>query len=77
MISTLQFVNLLFSFLKLQATEQGLSTGIKRRSGKGERVIVVGGGGPDGWVHSEVIKRGKTKKNSMNYKDDMSTVFQL
>ena len=38
-------------------------------------MIVVGGGGPDGWVYSEVIKRGKKKKNSMNYKDDMSTVL--
>ena len=47
--------------------------GIKRRSGKGERCIVVGIGGPDGWVEDgwEVYKRSKNTGNSMEYKDDM------
>ena len=47
--------------------------GIKRRSGKGERCIVIGIGGPDGWVEDgwEVYKRSKNTGNSMEYKDDM------
>ena len=64
---------LLFFNEIFQAQDRGLSLGIKRRSGKGERCIVVGIGGPDGWVEDgwEVYKRSKNTGNSMEYKDDM------
>ena len=55
----------------LQAQERDLSLGIKRKSGKGERCIVVGIGGPDGFVDYEVIKRSRRTGNKMEYKDDM------
>ena len=32
-------------------------------------------GGSSGWLDWEVMMRGKTAGNSMNYKDDMSMIF--
>ena len=61
----------LFKSKFLQAQERDLSLGIKRKSGKGERCIVVGIGGPDGFVDYEVIKRSRRTGNKMEYKDDM------
>ena len=55
----------------LQAQERDLSLGIKRKSGKGERCIVIGIGGPNGFVDYEVIKRSRRTGNKMEYKDDM------
>ena len=62
----------------LQAKEQNLTTGLKRTTGKGDRVIVVGIGGEDGFVDSKVYLRnrpktkGKKEKVPQNPKDDMS-----
>ena len=41
-------------------------------SGKGERIIILGCGGRDGWVYYEVYKRTKKVVNSMEYKNDVS-----
>ena len=40
-----------------EANQLGLSTGVKRESGRGQRVMVLGIGGEEGWIHYEVIKR--------------------
>ena len=40
-----------------EANQLGLSTGVKRESGRGQRVMVLGLGGEEGWIHYEVIKR--------------------
>ena len=56
----------------IQAEEQNLSLGLKRMSGKGERIIILGCGGRDGWVYYEVYKRTKKVVNSMEYKNDVS-----
>ena len=68
-------MNKLSIFTIIQASDRDLSTGLKRKSGKGERCIVWGIGGSSGWLDWEVIMRGKTAGNSMNYKDDMSMIF--
>ena len=65
-------MNKLKIFTIIQASDRDLSTGLKRKSGKGERCIVWGIGGSSGWLDWEVIMRGKAAGNSMNYKDDMS-----
>ena len=56
----------------LKAQERNLSTGLKRLSGKGERIIILGCGGRKGWVYYEVYKRTKKVVNSMEYKNDVS-----
>ena len=49
-----------------------MSLGLKRVSGKGDRILVVGCGGPSGWVNWRVMKRSKANKNLPNNpKDDM------
>ena len=55
----------------LQAQERDLSLGVKRKSGKGERCIVIGIGGPEGWIDWDVLMRSRKTGNSMEYKDDM------
>ena len=56
----------------IQAQQQGLSTGIKRVSGKGDRLLVIGCGGASGWIDWKVWKRSKANKNlPHNPKDDM------
>ena len=51
-----------------QANDQGLTNGFKRTPGKGERLILIGAGGMDGWLKKDIIKR---KKGHLNTKDDM------
>ena len=41
----------------LQAKQHGLSAGVKREAGRGERVMILGMGGEEGWIHLQVIKR--------------------
>ena len=63
-------ISILLFFPK--AKSRGLSTGIKRVAGKGDRLLVVGCGGPNGWVDFEVSKRCPNKNMPENPKDDMS-----
>ena len=60
-------VNLQLNILHkiLQAKERDLSTGLKREAGRGDRVIVVGVGGEDGFVHTQVFERKRPKKNTI------------
>ena len=51
-----------------QAKDQGYTPGFKRTPGKGERLILIGVGGMDGWLKKDIIKR---KKGHLNTKDDM------
>ena len=53
-----------------QAKDQKVTTGLPRFSGKGERLIIIGAGGSDGWTHYEIILRLKNKQNSLDYKKD-------
>ena len=41
----------------IQCKDQNKSTGLPRPTGKGERLLLIGCGGPDGWLYYEVIKR--------------------
>ena len=40
-----------------QAKQRGLSAGVRREAGRGQRVMVMGIGGEEGWIHLKVIKR--------------------
>ena len=60
--------------INFQAKERGLSTGIRRVAGKGDRLLVIGIGGPTGWVDWKVWKRSPNKNLPENPKDDMGTV---
>ena len=62
-------------YIFFQAKSKGLSTGIKRVSGKGDRLLVVGCGGPSGWIDFEVMKREPNKNMPDNPKDDMSEYY--
>ena len=68
-------------YFQFQAQQQGLSTGIKRVSGKGDRLLVIGCGGASGWIDWKVWKRSKANKNlPHNPKDDMGkpkSVFSI
>ena len=47
----------------MKARDLGLTTGSKRMAGKGERILLVGAGGAEGWEECEVIKMSKQKGN--------------
>ena len=51
----------------MKARELGLTTGSKRMAGKGERILLVGAGGAEGWEECEVIKMSKQKGNYKFY----------
>ena len=57
-----------------QAKSEGLSTGHKRVAGKGDRLLVIGIGGPNGWVDWQVWKRAPNKNLPENPKDDMGNI---
>ena len=60
-----------------QAKDQNLTTGLTRLSGKGERLILIGAGGSDGWANYEIIQRSKNKQSNMDYHQDMdSQIFE-
>ena len=44
-----------------KAKKRKLSPGLKRVSGKGERLILIGVGGKDGWLKWDVIMRSVRK----------------
>ena len=54
-----------------EARDQGYTTGVNKPPGRGERLILIGAGGSDGWEHWEVTKRSKCKGNAMDYKQNM------
>ena len=63
---------LMYIFIYFKAKEKGLSLGIKRVSGKGDRLLVIGCGSAKGWDSWKVMKRSKAnKKLPNNPKDDM------
>ena len=54
-----------------EAKDRGLTTGNIRSPGRGERLIIVGAGGREGWLRCDVIERTEGTGNDMNYKTNM------
>ena len=54
-----------------EAKDAGLTTGNMRPPGRGERLIIVGAGGREGWSRCDVIERSEGTGNDMNYKTNM------
>ena len=54
-----------------QAKDQGLSTGNIKPPGRGERLILIGAGGIDGWEGKDVILRSEGTGNDIEYKNDL------
>ena len=40
-----------------QAVDRNLTTGLTHVSGKGDRIMLIGAGGKDGWVNYDIIER--------------------
>ena len=54
-----------------EAKDRGLSTGNIKPPGRGERLILIGAGGIDGWEGKDVIDRSEGAGNDMEYKNDL------
>ena len=54
-----------------QAKARGLSTGNIKPPGRGERLILIGAGGIEGWEGKDVILRSEGKGNDIEYKNDL------
>ena len=50
-----------YKIILFQAKDKGLTPGLRRVSGKGERLILIGVGGKDGWLKYDVIMRSVIK----------------
>ena len=55
-----------------EAKDQGLTTGTLKPPGRGERLILIGAGGREGWEGSEVIKRSEGNGNDIEYKKNIN-----
>ena len=54
-----------------EAKERGLTPGTLRPPGRGERLIMIGGGGREGWAELDIIQRSEGEGNDLNYKKNM------
>ena len=55
-----------------EAKDRNLTTGLIKPPGRGERLILLGAGGREGWEKKEVIKRSEGRGNAMDYKKNIN-----
>ena len=55
-----------------EAKDKNLTTGTIKPPGRGERLILLGAGGREGWENKEIIKRSEGRGNNMEYKKDIN-----
>ena len=60
-----------------EAKARGLSTGNIKPPGRGERLILIGAGGIDGWEQKDVIDRSEGAGNDMEYKNDLKKAEKI
>ena len=54
-----------------EAKDRGLTPGTLSPPGRGERLIMIGAGGREGWAELDIIERSEGAGNDLNYKNNM------